>query len=113
MKIDHIEANNKRKDFLLTCRGRSLRFPYAKASPKPSAKNPILRVYVDPELAAEGFTYTLRNGEEGTVHIEQVLEYNNDPAYMLELFTYKQMLNINWRMKTLGRRPSLKRQLCP
>ena len=36
------------------------------------------------ELEAEGreaFTYVLHSGRTGTVHVEQVLEYNQDPTY--------------------------------
>ena len=31
----------------------------------------------------------LESGKEGTVHIEQVLEYNQDPGYLRELLLYK------------------------
>jgi len=41
---------------------------------QPSGDDPIDRVYVDKELAREGFTYVLKSGKNGTVHIEQVLE---------------------------------------
>jgi hypothetical protein len=46
-------------------------------------------VYVDPELGREGFTYRLTSGQEGSVHIDDVLEYNEDPAYMAELTMYR------------------------
>src|SRR5204862_7991653 len=35
------------------------------------------------------FTYTLRSGDQGTVHIEQVLEYNKDPRYLRDMLVYK------------------------
>jgi hypothetical protein len=37
---------------------------------------------VDDELGREAFTYTLESGREGTVHVEQVLDYHRDPGYL-------------------------------
>ena len=37
----------------------------------------------------EGFTYRLNSGAEGSVHVDAVLEYNEDPAYMAELMLYR------------------------
>ena len=36
--------------------------------------------FVDEEAGREAFTYVLDSGRSGTVHVEQVLEYNQDPA---------------------------------
>ena len=44
---------------------------------------------MDPELGREGFTYRLNSGAEGSVHVDAVLEYNEDPAYMAELMLYR------------------------
>ena len=33
--------------------------------------------------------YKLKSGEEETVHIDQVLDYNRDPRYMQDLLFYK------------------------
>jgi hypothetical protein len=41
------------------------------------------------QLPGEGFTYELQSGETGTVHIEQVLEYNRDPNNLRDLMLYK------------------------
>lgn len=46
-------------------------------------------MYVDEELGHEAFTYELASGEEGTVHIDQVLDYNRDPRYLSDLLLYK------------------------
>jgi len=46
-------------------------------------------VFVDPELDREGFTYRLECGAEGSVHIDSVLEYNEDPCYMADLTLYR------------------------
>ena len=78
MKIRSVTFNNRRKSFEVTTSRGSLSFPYAKADPSPSAEDPLVEVFVDKELGREGFTYVLRSGTEGTVHIEQVLDYNQD-----------------------------------
>jgi len=44
---------------------------------------------VDPELGNEAFTYTLARGQEDSIHIDQVLEYNRDPHYFCDLLIYK------------------------
>lgn len=74
---------------MTTEKGEVLDFPYAKASPIPEATNRIAEIYVDEELANEAFTYVLGSGDEGSVHLEQVLDYNRDPAYMADLLIYK------------------------
>ncbi len=61
---------------------RDYRFPYAKADPGPSSGGSLASVCVDEELAGEAFTYRAGVGQEGTVHIEQVLDYNRDPRYL-------------------------------
>jgi hypothetical protein len=52
----------------------------AKLDLQPSLTNPIVGVSVDRELGDEAFTYVLAAGDEGTVHIDHVLEYNQDLA---------------------------------
>lgn len=48
-------------------------FPTSSGMPFPTATNSVARVFVDPELSREGFTYELESGKEGTVHIDQLL----------------------------------------
>lgn len=89
MKIRSVTCNNRKKAFVVTASAKTLVFPYAKLDPKPTAEDPIARAFVDEELGREGFTYALESGREGTVHIEQVLEYNQDPGYLRDLLLYK------------------------
>lgn len=90
MKIEKVSTNNKRKEFTVYSRsGTTYTFPYAKADPRPNPQNRIKEVYVDKDLGHEAITYVLDSGDEGTIHVEQVLEYNKDPGYMAELLTYK------------------------
>ena len=85
MKIRAVSVNNRRKAFEVRTSKGKLRYPFAKIDPRPTGDDPIARVWIDKELATEGFTYALGSGQEGTVHIEQVLEYNKDPDYVREL----------------------------
>ena len=98
MKIRSVTHNNRKKLFELKTATRSLVFPYAKADPRPRADDPIERVCVDKELGREGFTYVLASGEEGTVHVEQVLEYNQDPRHLRDLLLYKLTLEAQRRV---------------
>ena len=41
----------------------------------------------------------LKSGDEGTVHIDQVLEYNQDPAYLRDLLLYKLTIEAQERVE--------------
>jgi hypothetical protein len=89
MKIRSVTFNNKRKSFEVKTSRKAYAFPYAKSRPTPMADDLVVRVYVDKEVGGEGFTYELQSGRTGTVHMEQVLEYNRDPNYLRDLMLYK------------------------
>ena len=90
MKIRSVKSNNRKNEFsMVTYSGTEYSFPYSEADPRPTKDDRIENVAVDKELGKEAFTYFLESGKEGTVHIEQVLEYNEDPKYLAELLTYK------------------------
>jgi hypothetical protein len=89
VKIEAVIANNHKRAFEVTLRVSLLAFPYSKADPAPNPSDPVARVYVDDELGREGFTYVLKSGEEGSVHVDSVLEYNEDPKYMRDLLLYR------------------------
>ncbi len=86
-------------------------FPYAKAAPEPTAQEPVERVFVDEELDREGFTYVLASGKEGTVHIEHVLEYNQDPGYLRDTLLYKLTIEAQKRVEAsrLSKREIIRR----
>jgi hypothetical protein len=88
MKIEKINANNHKKAFEVLAGGKEYLFPYAQLEVRPSPPNGIKTVYIDEELGSEGFTYLLESGDEGTVHIDHVLEYNRDPRYLRDLLLY-------------------------
>ena len=88
MKIASVAANNRKRAFeIVTRRGQWL-FSYGKAEPPPTPSDPLVEVYVDPELGREGFTYVLASGAEGSVHIDHVLDYNEEPGYMRDLLLH-------------------------
>ena len=90
MKIRHVKVNNRKGQLELAVRsGKVYPVPYAKLRPRPTAKNRIREAYVDKELASEAATYVLESGDEGAVHIEHALEYNQDPTYLAELLIHK------------------------
>lgn len=73
-------ANNRGRAFeLVTSSGKRYAFPYARLEVRPSAGNRVVRVYPDPELGREALTYELESGEEGSVHLDSVREYQEDP----------------------------------
>jgi hypothetical protein len=99
MKIRAVRANNRRRAFeVTTSPGSRLSLPYAKADPVPSREDGVARVFVDPELGGEGFTYVLQSGREGTVHVEQVLEYNRDPGYLRDALLYRLTIEAQGRI---------------
>jgi hypothetical protein len=90
MKIRNVTANNRKSELSITNRsGQEYCYPYQKVSPQPTVNDRVQEVYVDKELGSEAFTYALKSGEEGSVHIEQILEYNEDPDYFTDLLIYK------------------------
>ena len=102
MKIRSVKANNRKKAFEVRTYSKSLSFPYAKAEPGPSASDPVADVQVDKEPGREAFVYALASGQKGTVHVEQVLEYNQDPGYLRELLLYKLTLEAQKRVEESG-----------
>jgi hypothetical protein len=64
-------------------------YPISKADPPPMTMNPVIEIAVDPEIAREAFTYTVASGKEGTVHIEQALEYDQDPGCLRGQLLYR------------------------
>ena len=99
MKIRSVSPNNRKKAFEVKTASKTFQFPYSKSDPKPSVSDPIARVVVDKELAREAFTYVLGSGKEGTVHIEQVLEYNQDPNYMRDMLLYRLTIEVQKRVE--------------
>ena len=111
MKIEKVTPNNRKKAFEIQADGKEYLFPYAKLEIQPSRENRIKTVYIDAELSNEAFTYELESGDEGTVHIDHVLEYNRDPRYMRDLLLYNLTLTAQERVKSssLSKRELIRR----
>lgn len=102
MKILSVAANNRKHVFEVRTRRQTFVFPYAKADPLPSATDRIAEVFVDPELGREAFTFRLASGAEGSVPIDAVLEYNEDPSYMADLTLYRLTQEARSRLDSSG-----------
>ena len=99
MKILSVRQNNRRKAFEVKTGKKTLYYPYGKLDPIPEPGNKVADAYVDKEVGSEGFTYVLESGDEGTVHVEQVLEYNEDPTYLRDLLLYRLTLEVQGRVE--------------
>ncbi len=103
MKIRRAIVNNRKAQLELTVRsGKVFPIPYAKLDPRPTSKNRIREAYVDKELGSEAVTYVLESGQEGSVHIDHALEYNQDPSYLAELLIHKLTVESRRRAKRSG-----------
>ena len=108
MKIRSITHNSRRKAFEIRTSTKRLAFPFSKAEPRPSAADPIVDTFVDAETDREAFTYVLSSGRTGTVHVEQILDYNQDPRYLRDLLLYKLTIEAQRR---IARSPLSKREI--
>jgi hypothetical protein len=109
MKIRKVECNNQKKTFeVTTFSGRAFSYPYAKVSPSPDSENQVYEVYPDVDFGKEAFTYVLESGDEGTVHIDHLLEYSDDPEYRARVALHK--LTVEAR-KRVEESPLTKREI--
>jgi hypothetical protein len=89
MKIQDIRINNRKKVFEVETEAGMYPFPYALLRVAPDASNRVVEVFPDEELGFEGFTYRLEDGSEDSIHVDAVLEYNRDPAYLKDLLLHR------------------------
>lgn len=108
MKIRTVKHNSRKRTFEIRTSTKNLVFPFSKAEPAPSLADPVKDAFVDAEAGREAFTYVLASGRTGTVHVEQVLEYNQDPSYLKNLLLYKLTLEAQRR---IARSPVSKREI--
>lgn len=111
MKIRSVTYNNRKKAFEVRSSTRILLLPYSAVDVRPRGNDPVARVFVDKELGGEGFTYVLASGKEGTVHSEQVLEYNQDPSFLRDALLYKLTIEAQKRIENspLSKREIIRR----
>ena len=108
MKVRSVKYNNRKKAFEVRAGSKSFVFPYGKVDPQPTGADPVRGVFVDKEMSREGFTYHLESGRTGTVHVEQVLDYNRDPKYLRDLLLYKLTIEAQ---KRVAQSPLSKREI--
>lgn len=111
MKIRSVRPNNRKRVFEVATWNQQLLFPYSKADPPPTIADRIVQVAVDEELGREGFTYSLASGQGGSVHVEQVLEYNQDPRYLRDMLLYRLTIEAQKRVElsSLSKREIIRR----
>jgi len=111
MKIKKVRENNHKKVFEVETHRGTYRFPYARLEVRPSRDDRIVKVSVDKELGGEAFTYVLESARQGTVHVDQVLDYNRDPMYLRDLMLYQMTLEAQKRVagSSLSRREIIRR----
>ncbi len=102
MKILSVHANNRKKCFEVQTRKGLYSFPYAATDTPPTARNRIVRVFVDPEVANEGFTYELASGAGDTVLMDWVLHDNRDPKLLSELLMHDLTCRADDKRKASG-----------
>ncbi len=112
MKVQSVTSNYRKREFILIDHsGFEYAFPYSHATPQPSSADRVAKVFVDKELGNEAFTYFLESGQEGSIHIERVLEYNGEPEFLADFLVYKLSLEAKRCIKssTLSTRQVAKR----
>jgi len=111
MKIRSIRFNNRKRVFEAGTWRAKLPFPYSKADPTPTSSDPVIETWIDDDLGREGFSFKLATGREGSIHIDQVLEYNQDPGYMRDLLLYKLTIEAQKRIEqsSLSKREVIRR----
>jgi len=102
MRIKKVIANNKKKVFEITVGKQVYEFPYSRLTLKPSDVDGIIKVYPDPEIGYNGFTYQLASNKENTIVMDQVLEYLKDPEYYRNMMLFKMTIEAQNRMKKLA-----------
>jgi hypothetical protein len=108
VKIRSVGCNNRKRTFEVHTSTKTFVFPFSKADPVPTAQDPVAKLFVDPEAGREAFSYALQSGRRGTVHIEQVLEYNQDPTYVRDQLLYRLTLEAQ---KRIAESPLSKREI--
>ena len=111
MKVTSVTANNRKRAFEVKTRRGQWLFPYSKAEPEPTTSDPLVELYIDPELGREGFTYLLASGAEGSVLVDHVLDYNEEPGYMRDLLLHNLTVEARERIEAspLSKREIIRR----
>ena len=103
MKIRSVIVNQRKAQLeVVVANGTVFPLPFSQLSPRPTSANRVRDAYPDKELAKEALTYVLESGAEGSVHIDAVLEYNQDPHTMSELLLHQLTVQARNRIEQSG-----------
>ena len=105
MKIRSVIVNQRKAQLeVVVANGTVFPLPFSQLSPRPTSANRVRDAYPDKELAKEALTYVLESGAEGSVHIDAVLEYNQDPHTMSELLLHQLTVHASSKAALAGAR---------
>ncbi len=93
MKIRSVRFDNRKQAFHVTTAKRTYELPYA-AMDRSRGRLNVVRAWPDPETGRECFAFELDTGEEGGVHIDNVLLVNGDPGEIRKNELYKLTLAV-------------------
>jgi hypothetical protein len=112
VKIRSVVPVPRRRAFVVRTARGTHEFPWSQLDVLPSAADPVVAAYPDPELGREGFTYRLASGTEGTVHVDHVLRFVGDPDARRRALLYALTNEANDAFAASGRtKRGLARQL--
>jgi DNA-binding TFAR19-related protein (PDSD5 family) len=103
LKIRRVVVNQRKSQLeVISVNGEVFPMPFSRLSPRPTSADRVRDAYVDKELGREGVTYKLDSGAEGSVHLDSVLEYNQDPHYTSELLLHQLTVQARRRITKSG-----------
>jgi hypothetical protein len=89
VKVRAVEFDNRRRSFRVASDRGVFDFPYAKTYPPLARNERVNSAWPDPELGNEAFTFQLESGREDSVHMDSVLEYNEDPETLQRILLHR------------------------
>jgi predicted XRE-type DNA-binding protein len=103
LKIRRVVVNQRKAQLeIVAANGTVFPLPFSRLSPRPTSANRIREAYPDKDLAKEAVTYVLESGAEGSVHLDAVLEYNQDPHTMSGLLLHQLTVQARARIAQSG-----------
>ena len=111
LTIDSVMANNHKKAFEVNTAEGSWDMPYWALPLRPSRETPVASVQVDEEMARMGFTFTLTDGSEDSIHLDSVLDFNRDPDYLRDILLFQLTTRVLEELETtpMSRREIIRR----
>lgn len=102
MKIKKVRVNARKKALEIDTEKGTLCLPFSKLDLRPTPKNRIKEIYIDPELGNRGVTYVLESDDEDSIHLDAFLDYNRDPDFLRQLTLHKLSIEASRLMEGSG-----------